>query len=90
MTFTVTLTPEREMRLQEQARMAGLPLEEYALRVLDGSPVAHPPLTPEQKAAAFLQWSQAQNPGVSPLPVEATTREALYAADIEPGTDRAA
>jgi hypothetical protein len=35
MTLALTLTPEKETRLAEQARRAGLPLEEYALQKPD-------------------------------------------------------
>lgn len=37
MRLTLTLSPGREARLHEQARLAGLSVEEYALRVLDGA-----------------------------------------------------
>lgn len=37
MTLTLTLSPGREAWLHEKARLAGLPVEEYALRVLDGA-----------------------------------------------------
>lgn len=35
MTLTLTLTPEKETRLAERARAAGLTLDDFALRVLD-------------------------------------------------------
>ncbi len=35
MTLTLTLTPEKETRLQRQAAQAGLPLDEYVQRLVE-------------------------------------------------------
>lgn len=88
MTLTLTLSPDRQTWLQAQARTAGVSPEEYALRLLDdaarsGDDAAmHQSVqTPEQKASSFLEWAGAQNTDAPPLPLEATSREALYADD---------
>lgn len=43
MTLTLTLNPDRENLLREQARQAGLTLDEYAVRVLEQAALSDQP-----------------------------------------------
>ncbi len=64
MTLTLTLTPEKESRLQRQAAQAGLPLADYLLWVAERAqtlPEGEPPPTSGQTlsptARLFAQWA---------------------------------
>lgn len=58
MTLTLTLTPERETRLTEQARAAGLTLDDFALRVLDEAAAAPPESEPRTGADLLALWAR--------------------------------
>jgi hypothetical protein len=58
MTLTLTLSPEKESRLAERARLAGLPLDEYALRVLDADAEAVTPQVARTGADLIAQWER--------------------------------
>lgn len=84
MTLTLTLTPDKTARLQEQARQAGLPLEDYVQQVLEQNTLSAAPPTKQtaeiwaEKAARFRQWADSQDRTIPPIPMEALDREHLY------------
>ena len=82
MTLTLTLTPEKETRLAEQARMAGLSLDEYVQRVLDQTvDTPAPMLTREERVARFEAWADSHERDTPVLSDEAISREAIYRRD---------
>ncbi len=84
MTLTLNLTPDKTARLQEQARQAGLPLEDYVQQVLEQNTLpAAPPVeqsteTGPEKAARFLRWADSHDRTKPAIPMEALDREHLY------------
>jgi hypothetical protein len=79
MTVTLTLKPEVEAGLLDQARTTGMSVEEYLLSVVEGMvlPARAHILSPEQRAAAFEAWS-ASHRDTPPLSDYAVSREAMY------------
>lgn len=85
MTLTITLTPEEEERIRQEADARGLHAEECAhrllaegLRTLRTAP--KPRLvegTPAERAAAFRAWANSHTSSVV-LPPEAFERESIY------------
>lgn len=67
MTLTLTLPPEMERTLQDNAKRRGLSLEHYALEVLkkDSSffvdSTAFYSMTPEERAKDFLAWAKSHD-----------------------------
>ncbi len=85
MTLTLTLTPDKETRLAEQARLAGLSLDEYAQRVLDRAAAGDAPpatrLTSEERIARLMAWAESHGHDTPLLTDEAIRREAIYSRD---------
>ncbi len=85
MAIQIQLKPEVEAELKAQAQKNGLPLNQYVQRILEehipGQPMESP-MTPEQRAKAFHDWSlHFPRRRTSPLPDDAISREAFYDAD---------
>lgn len=84
MTLTLNLTPDKTARLQEQARQAGLPLEDYVQQVLEQTTLPAAPPTEHtaeiwaEKAARFRRWADSQDRTIPVIPMEALDREHLY------------
>jgi len=79
MTVTLNFKPEVEAGLLAQAQASGMSVEEYVLRVVEGTvlPAAKNRLWPEERAAAFEAWSAGHRP--TPLLSDyAVSREAMY------------
>ncbi len=81
MTIALEIAPEAEARIAEQAERLGLSVQEYAQRVVEQNAVtgtAFPRLSPQQRAARFLQWAARHDPDTPLLTDEEISREALY------------
>lgn len=84
MTLTLTLTPEKETRLQRQAAQAGLPLDEYVRRLVEraaGEEAGDDPMSvvpAAVQAARFLRWAESHGMNTPLLFEEAISREAMY------------
>jgi len=94
MTLTLTLTPEKETRLQRQAAQAGLPLDEYVQRLVEmaageeagDDPMSNDPMSNDPmpavpaavQAARFLRWAGSHGMNTPLLSEEAISREAMY------------
>lgn len=89
MTLTLTLTPEKETRLQRQAAQAGLPLDEYVQRLVEmaageeagDNPMPNDPMPvvpAAVQAARFLRWAESHGMNTPLLSEEAISREAMY------------
>ena len=79
MTVTLNFKPEVEAGLLAQAQASGMSVEEYVLRVVEGTvlPAAKNRLSLEERAAAFEAWSAGHRP--TPLLSDyAVSREAIY------------
>ena len=85
MTLTLTLTPDKETRLAEQARRAGLSLDEYVQRLVDqtAEETTPPPprLSPEERIARLVAWAESHGTDTPLLTDEAISREAIYSRD---------
>ena len=79
MTVTLNLKPEVEAGLVAQAQFSGMTVEEYLLSMVEGVvlPAAPSTLSPEQRAAAFEEWS-ASHRATPLLSDDAVSREAMY------------
>lgn len=84
MTLTLNLTPDKTARLQEQARQAGLPLEDYVQQVLEQNTLSAAPPTEHtaeswaERTKRFFQWADSQDRTIPVIPMEALDREHLY------------
>jgi hypothetical protein len=58
MTITLTLAPELEFKLKQEADRRGLPPEQYALEVLDEHITGSARERAEKLAEMFRQWSE--------------------------------
>ncbi len=96
MTLTIQVRPEKQARLTEQARRAGLSTEQYVERLVDETVPApdteateiyaaalRQAASPQQRAEHFIQRMRSLAPDAPPLPLEAVSREALYSRDDE-------
>lgn len=84
MTLTLTLTPEQEARLTEQATEHGQPNDQYALSLLDGALNAtsserrpfYETTTPQEWVAALNEWASSHDPNGPVLLND--SREVIY------------
>jgi len=81
MTIALEIAPEVEARIAEQAERLGLSVPEYARQVVEQNSVrgaVFPRVSPQQRAARFLQWAAHHDPDTPLLTDEEISREALY------------
>jgi hypothetical protein len=86
MTVTLDLSPDKEHRLREQARQAGLPLDEFLVRAVDhwtsppdaALPARDAEETAEQRAERFLRWADSHDRTKPIIPLETLDREQFY------------
>lgn len=79
MTVTLKLKPELEAGLTAQAQASGMTVEEYLLAAVERAllPAPQSALSPEERAAAFEEWS-ANHRATPPLSDQAVSRESMY------------
>lgn|ERR1700722_3234501 len=73
------LKPELEAGLTAQAQASGMTVEEFLLAVAEPSvlPALQTALSPEERAAAFEEWS-AGHRATPPLSDKAVSRDSMY------------
>jgi hypothetical protein len=78
-TVTLKLKPELEAGLTAQAQASGVTVEEYLLAVVERAvlPALQSALSPEERAAAFEQWSVSHR-ATPPLSDKAVNRQRMY------------
>lgn len=84
MTITIEIPPELEQKLRNEAMRMGLPVDDYARRLLEESlstAEAHPfwaTATSEEWLRAFDEWMDSHDATLPPLSDAAVSRESFY------------
>lgn len=84
MTLILTLPPEKEVQILEDAKQAGMTLEEYALRALERPRLPHidrSPAASAERAERLRRWARGHS-GLPHLSDEEISREAIYSRDV--------
>ena len=76
MTLTLTLTPDKETRLQAQARRAGLSPEEYVQRLIDHDTEAPGEDDEQERLHALMAQAITEANELEPDPADSPTRRA--------------
>ena len=77
MTVTLDIKPETQVGLLALADASGKSLEEYILAMVESAVHPHSPLSPAERAAAWIE-SAKRFPDTPPLSAEAISRESIY------------
>ena len=84
--MTLTLPPELEAKVQQQARREGMSIEGWLQHVVERELEQHPPppaslqdeVSPEEWVRQFRAWAQSHDRDTPLLSDEAISRESIY------------